>query len=175
MARGRKPKAMAQRRGGMQPAGVDAVAIERAPLAKPPHVEANPTMSAMWDSLVGDSRNFSQEDAPLLDSYCYWYSVYVQSMMQTITPDGKVVTLYGKKGGDGRTDPSTVRANPDIQTAKKATEMMMRLAAVLQMTPEARGRAGLVDALTKSTQADVVNKTIAGYSEFKRLQGGGRA
>lgn len=170
MVRGRKPKEMAQRRGGMMPAAAEI--IERPALVKPPHIIANPLMSDMWDALVAGSRNFMQEDVPLLDAYCFWYSVYQQAMNQTITPDGRVRTIYGMRDTDGKLDVSSVRANPDIQTAKKATEMMMRLAAVLQMTPEARGRAGLVSALTKSTQADVVNKTLAGYAEFKRLGGG---
>ena len=169
--RGRKPKMDAQRRGGITPQVLEARAVVQSHVPKPPHIEANPTMSACWDMLVAASPNFMPEDAPIMDAYCYWYSVYMQACNQTITPDGRVVTLYGEKNADGRTNASTVRANPDINTAKKATEMMMKLAAMLQVTPEARGRAGLISAMTRSTQADVVSKTITSYAQMKRLEG----
>lgn len=46
---------------------------------------------------------------------------------------------------------------------------MAKLADRLQLTPSARDRAGLMQAMTKSTQADIVSKTMKGYEEFKRL------
>lgn len=155
----------------MTPVPVAARAIERSPVEKPPHVAANPTMSGCWDLIVGSSLNFEPADAPLLDAYCYWYVIYLQACNQTVTEDGRVVTLYGSKNESGRVDPATVRANPDIQTAKKATEMLMRLASLLHLTPEARDRSSLTQALAKSTQADVVNKTIANYRAFKAATG----
>ena len=170
VTRGRKPKADAQRRGGLVPRIQEAVAVDASPVEKPPHIAANPTMSACWDMLFAHTSHHAPEDVPLMDAYCYWYSVYLQACNQTITPDGRVVTLYGEKKQDGTTNPATVRVNPDINPAKKATEMMMRLASVLEISPESRARAGLVSALTKSTQADVVSKTIASYTHMKRLQ-----
>ncbi len=173
MPKGRKPKPAAQRRGGLVPAVAQSAPIEPPAVAKPPHVLANPTLSACWDLVTGSSPSIRQADAPLVDAYCYWYAVYLQACGQTITPDGRVVPLYGRKDEHGRIDPETVRANPDIQTAKKATEMLMRLAGLLQLTPEARDRASLTHALTQSTQADVVNKTIENYRRFKAATRGG--
>ena len=45
--------------------------------------------------------------------------------------------------------------------------MLMRLGDQLHLTPTARQRAGLISAMTRSTQADVVAKT---RDEFRRLR-----
>ena len=174
MARGRKPKPNAQRRGGAQPLPVDAVAIEARivesqAVEKPAHIAGNPLQSACWDSLVGAGANFAPCDVPLLEAYCYWYAVLRQAQSQTITSDGRVITLYGKTV-DGETDPASVRQNPDIKTAEKATNMLRQLGDALNLTPTARDRAGLMRAMTKSTQADVVRKTLDGYEKFKAQQ-----
>lgn len=174
MTRGRRPDANAIRRGGAQPAvaqQVDAHVVER--IQKPGHIAANPTMSACWDGLVGESGNYRPQDAPLLEAYCLWYAILRQTESQVVTPDGRVVTLYGNHGPDGRIIPESIKANPDIRTAQQATNMLRQLAVELQATPAARDRAGLVQAMTRSTQADVVSKTMAGYEEFKRLREGG--
>ena len=174
MTRGRRPDANAIRRGGAQPAiaqQVDARIVER--IQKPGHIAANPTMSACWDGLVGESGNYRTQDAPLLEAYCLWYAILRQAESQVVTPDGRVVTLYGNHGPDGRIIPESIKANPDIRTAQQATNMLRQLAVELQATPAARDRAGLVQAMTRSTQADVVSKTMAGYEEFKRLREGG--
>jgi len=174
VTRGRRPDANAIRRGGAQPAvaqQVDAHVVER--IQKPGHIAANPTMSACWDGLVGESGNYRPQDAPLLEAYCLWYAILRQTESQVVTPDGRVVTLYGNHGPDGRIIPESIKANPDIRTAQQATNMLRQLAVELQATPAARDRAGLVQAMTRSTQADVVSKTMAGYEEFKRLREGG--
>ena len=177
MVRGRKPKANAQRRGGVQPASLasmssnePATIIEHSGVEKPAHIAANPLQSACWDNLVGASLNFAPCDTPLLEAYCYWYSVLRQAQSQTITSDGRVITLYGKKTPDGVTDPGSVRPNPDIKNAEKATNMLRQLGDALNLTPTARDRAGLMQAMTKSTQADVVRKTLDGYEQFKKYQ-----
>ena len=48
--------------------------------------------------------------------------------------------------------------------------MLRQLADALQLTPSARDRAKLVGAMTRSTQADVVRKTLDGYRQFKKQQ-----
>lgn len=166
--RGRKPKENAIRRGGAGALSVEATPVTA--IVKPPHVAANPTMSACWDTLIDGAVGLRESDTPLLESYCYWYAVLRQATSQTITPDGKVITMVGTRNADGHPDPSSVRMNPDIRTAEKATQMLQRLGDALNATPTARMRAGLVDAMTRSTQADVVRKTLDGYEEFKRMR-----
>lgn len=169
MTRGRRPDANAIRRGGAKPDVQRLEAVPVAHISKPAHIAANPTMSACWDGLVGDA-DYREQDLPLLESYCLWYAVLRQVEGQVVTADGRVVTLIGLHGPDGRIVPETLKANPDIATAAQATNMLRHLAAELQATPAARDRAGLVQAMTRSTQADVVSKTLAGYEEFKRMQ-----
>lgn len=164
MARGRKPKKSAQRRGGHEPEVQEAAIMQNETLSKPMHIAANPLQSECWDTLIGSSPNFQKSDIPLLESYCFWYAVLRQAESQTITPDGRVITLYGSKGDDAQ---GSVRANPDIRTAEKATAMLMRLGDALNLSPIARDRAGLVKAMTKSTQMDIVSKTIEGYKRFQ--------
>ena len=175
MTKGRKQKQGAQRRGGAQPVPVEVLLgtsqahiIEAEQVRKPAHIAANPLQSDCWDSLVGESGNFDPCDVPLLEAYCYWYAVLRQAESNTITDDGKVVTLCGQYSKEGELTRTV--ANPDIHTAEKATNMLRQLGDALNMTPTARDRAGLMRAMTKSTQADVVRKTIAGYEEFKKRQ-----
>lgn len=175
MSKGRKPKANAQRRGGAKPAPIELIAqvddaqiIESERVRKPEHIAANPIQSACWDTLVGASPNFDDCDVPLLEAYCYWYAVLRQSESQTITEDGKVMTLDGQYSADGVLTRTIV--NPSINTAEKATNMLRQLGDVLNLTPTARDRAGLMRAMTKSTQADVVRKTLEGYEQFKKQQ-----
>lgn len=175
MGKGRKPKADAQRRGGAKPVPVEVLVapsraqiIEPEKVQKPAHVAANPLQSECWDTLVAASGNFAPCDAPLLEAYCYWYAVLRQAQSNTITDDGRVVTLCGQYSQDG--DLLRNVANPDIHTAEKATNMLRQLGDALNMTPTARDRAGLMQAMTKSTQADVVRKTLDGYEQFKRQQ-----
>lgn len=177
MTRGRKPKANAIRRGGTQPIEadvVDAPVLDDAPvLQKPDEVALNQTMSKCWDVLVGSSPNFQACDIPLLVSYCYWYAVLLQCQLSTITEDGCVITTYGQTDDLGQPDPFSLKPNPDIKTAERATVMLRQLGDVLNLTPTARDRNGLMQAMTKSTQADVVRKTAEGFAEFKkRLQDG---
>jgi len=169
MGRGRKPKNNAIRRGGAGPLDVRAEPLAPAPrLEMPETVAANPTMAACWALIVGDAPIFQPADVPQLEAYCYWYAVLQQCINQTIKPDGRVVTLFARKDA-----PESVRPNPDIRTAEKATAMLRQLGAELNLSPTGRARAGLLDAMTKSTQADVIRKTAEGFARFKEQQGAG--
>lgn len=168
--RGRKPKRNAIRRGGAQPVTAAAEVIG-APVEKPEHVAVNPVMSACWDALVGDSPGFEQQDAPLLESYCYWYAVFRQACESTMTLDGRVSTLVARRDPDtGIEDMTTAKANPDLRTAEKATVMLRQLGDALNISPTARVRSGLMRAMTASTQAEMVTKTLAGFEQFKKEQ-----
>lgn len=176
--KGRKPKPNAQRRGGTQPAAVvpavlaaqGETAVVLPPRAeKPAHVAGNPLQSECWDNLVGLAGGFEPCDVPLLESYCYWYSVLRQAEQNTIDSLGNVATLAYAYDADGN-QVGIAGVNPDIKTAEHATNMLRHLGDVLRINPSARDRAKLMDAVTKSTQADVVRKTIDGYEAFKAAQ-----
>jgi phage terminase small subunit len=171
--KGRKPKPDAQRRGGIQPGMLqaatvlDAEIVEPSRIRKPAHIAINPLQSQCWDDLVRTSPNFEQCDVPLLEAYCFWFAVLRHAETGTIMPDGEVVTVYELEGKNGDVKLSQ---NPDIRTAEKATAMLRLLGGELNLTPSARDRAGLMHAMTRSTQADMVKKTMDAYEQFKRQQ-----
>ena len=146
MGRGRKPKGNAQRRGGLIPsAPVEAEAIVVSAVEMPAMVAANPDMAAKWTAYIADREAVAPEDAPLLESWCFW----------------AVIADQCSRDLDEHPDPDLIRR------MEKATTMLMRLGDALNMSPVSRQRAGLISAMTQSTQADVVSKARSGYARFK--------
>lgn len=173
--RGRKPKPNAQRRGGTGPAPImrasamESEVLDVRAVEKPAGVASNPLQSECWDNMVGLGYGFEQCDVPLLESYCFWYSVLRQAERGVIDSDGRVNTLLHTVDEEG--NPTGILGpNPDLRTAEKATNMLRQLGDALRINPTARDRARLMDAVTKSTQADVVRKTLDGYEQFKAAQ-----
>lgn len=178
MSKGRPPKPDAVRRGGKKPDDgvIQAVVCDElhapAPsVEKPDTVRINPTMSRIWDELVGSAPGFEQCDVPLLEAYCYWYAVFQNAMYSTMDLDGRVSTVVAKRGEDGEPDASTARQNPDLRTAREATDQMKKLADALNISPVARVRSGLMRAMTASTAADLAARTRAGAELFARERG----
>ena len=174
--RGRKPEPNAQRRGGAQPLDitpaqvVDAQIVqEPTRLEKPANVARNPLQSECWDSMVGLGYNFEPCDVPLLESYCFWYSVLRKAENSVIHADGSVHTVVYELDEDDNVK-GIIGPNPDLRTAEKATNMLRQIGDALRINPTARERSKLMDAVTKSTQADVVRKTLDGYEQFKAAQ-----
>ena len=168
--KGRKPKPDAIRRGGVNPLHLKAEPVEVVPLEKPPIVAASASMSACWDMIVTGSPVFQPVDEPALEAYCYWYAVLQQCEANTLMEDGRVVLTYAQRDEEGNPIMTTARRNPDVQTAEKATAMLRLLGSELNLTPSGRARAGLMDAMTKSTQADVIAKTAQALARFKEQQ-----
>lgn len=171
--KGRKPKPAAQRRGGIRPemlkaaAVLDAEIIEAPRVEKPAHIAMNPLQSACWDSLLATSPNLEQCDIPLMEAYCFWYAVLREAEGSIIAPGGEMSISYEMEDSKGNVKRSQ---NPDLRTAEKATSMLRLIGGELNLTPTARDRAGLMRAMTRSTQADAVKKTIEGYEQFKKQQ-----
>lgn len=170
--KGRKPKPDAQRRGGITPeilraaAAMEAEIIEAPRVEKPLHVAMSPIQSQCWDSLVSTSPCFEACDIPLMEAYCFWYEVLRQAESDILAPNGGAAISYEEPTNSG----SKRVQNPDIRTAEKATAMLRLIGGELNLTPNARDRAGLMRAMTKSTQADIVKKTLDGYEQFKKQQ-----
>ena len=170
--KGRKPKKDAVRRGGHAPATVELVAevVPAGALDKPDSVAVNPVMSRCWDELVGSAPGFEPSDVPLLAAYCYWYAVFDHAKNSTMTLDGQISTTIAPELEDGAPDLLQARPNPDLKTAEKATNMLRQLVDALNISPTARVRSGLMRAMTASTQAEMVSKTLAGLDEFRKGQ-----
>lgn len=171
--RGRKPKHDAVRRGnapkqqGITPVNAQIMSAEPMGIEKPESVAANPTMSQCWDLIVGEGRQYKPSDVPQLEQLCYWYAVHQQCVTNTVSADGRVLTKVGKVGEDGRPDPASFHVNPDIRTAQMAAANYRALAAELGVSPLARQRMGLMEAVTHSTQADLVMKTERYFEQMK--------
>lgn len=174
MVKGRKPKENAVRRKNNQPAKkkvqaeelvATAVPIEPT-LAKPKSVTDNPTMEKCWNLIVGDGAQYTEADVPGLEQMCYWYAVYQQCMQNTLLPDGRIITKVARVV-DGKEDTSTTKQHPDIKTAQQAANMFRQLASEYGVSPLARQRLGLMDAMKRSTQADLVKKTEELFARFE--------
>lgn len=170
--KGRKPKPGAIRRGGHAPQAVELVAevVARPAIEKPETVLVNPTMSKCWDDYIGQAPGFEECDVPLLEAYCYWYAVFQNAMYSTMTLDGRIATTESVADDEGNPTGEKRRRNPDLQTAREATEMIRKLGEALNISPTARVRSGLMRAMTASTQAEMVSKTLASAEEFRRQQ-----
>lgn len=149
MARGRKPKANAVRRGGLIPtAPVRPETVVYEPPAMPAMVAASDALSEKWALCTSANEQLRPEDAPLLESWCLW------------------AVMADQCARDLDDDPS-----PElVRKLEKASTMLMRLGDALNLTPVSRQRAGLISAMTRSTQADVVAKARA---EFDAMRGTG--
>lgn len=170
--KGRKPKPDAIRRGGHAPQAVELVAevVAHPAIEKPETVLVNPTMSKCWDDYIGQAPGFEECDVPLLEAYCYWYAVFQNAMYSTMTLDGRIATTESVADDEGNPTGEKRRRNPDLQTAREATEMIRKLGEALNISPTARVRSGLMRAMTASTQAEMVSKTLASAEEFRRQQ-----
>lgn len=176
MTKGRKPTKNAQRRGGHEPAQeLVAEVIGAVPtLQKPVSVAVNPVMSECWDSLIGSAPCFDERDIPLIESYCFWYAVFCEASQSMMSLDGRVSTLVEKYDAEtGEPEPGSAKANPNLRTAEKATTMLRQLGDALNISPTARVRSGLMQAMTASTVEDLARRTSEGYSRFKASQAKG--
>ncbi len=176
MTRGRKPQADAQRRGGHspEPEPVLAQALPHGAPLKPPTVAVNPVMSEAWDTLVGAAPFLTAQDAPLVESYCYWYAVFRQALEQTMTLDGRVMTTVAKRDPEtGEPDPSTIKPNPDLRTAEKATTMLRQIADTLNISPTSRIRTNIMAVMAASSADELARKNDEGYRKFKAAQAKG--
>ena len=120
---------------------VEPVVLDESAVEMPARVAGNDEMAAKWTAYIADRKAIQPEDAPLLEAWCFW-AVVADQCARDLGED----------------------ADPDlIRKMEKATTMLLRLGDALNMSPLSRQRAGLISAMTISTQADVVSKTRAGY------------
>lgn len=150
MSRGRKPKANAVRRGGLIPSKpvaevLDAQIVEPELPEMPARVAANDAMRAVWDGYLAQQYHLKPEDAPMMEAWCFW-AVVSDQCARDLTDDP---------------DPDLIRK------AEKASTMLMRLGDQLHLTPTARQRAGLIQAMTISTQDGVVERARRGFMAMK--------
>ncbi|WP_307739798.1 P27 family phage terminase small subunit [uncultured Parolsenella sp.] len=173
MSRGRKPDALAVRRGGStadaavaEPVGA-VVAAPADGVAKPPSVSASGSMSALWDQLVGTGRAFKPQDAPYLEQLVFDLETVRQCRDNLLDADGNVRVLVGR--GEPLEDGTYLdyRESPYLAVMDKAASRAMKLADALGLTPLARARLGL-------TQASAVATVSIADQIFAAMRGSAR-
>lgn len=162
--RGRKPKADAVRRG--RTAAGELARAERAEVVpdvlggvaeKPDLVREVPTLSRMWDALVGDGSAYVPQDVPLLTSWVFYTELASQLMERSIGEDGETIDTIALAREDGSVK---VKEGPYARQLRDATSMAMKLAEHFGGTPMARARLGLTRAATASIGEDIQRKII---------------
>lgn len=153
--RGRKPKAGAQRRGGvndralsvpMSGAPVEADAYTTDGPAMPPSVSDHEHRVDMWRSLCGDGSAYRPEDAPLVSAFVVWSDVAEQIQSGMTNDDGGVaLTVDGKP-------------SPYLRQLDLATKNILKLADQLGCTPLARARLGLTEAATNNINVSIADR-----------------
>lgn len=147
MSRGRRPDARAIRRSGGALEVTPTVLGEPGSLAKPATVAAVPSMSELWDTLVGSGSAFRAEDAPFVEQLVFDMETAAQCRARCVGPDGRVAVMVGA----GEPDPETgeyakMVPNPYLRQMREAVTEAMRLSDQLGLTPLARARLGLTQA-----------------------------
>lgn len=158
--KGRKPDAKAVRRK-RTPQAMKAEIIEPRQLgiAKPASIAANPDLSAIWDSIVGEGIAYKEQDAPLLEQLVFLHDIVRSCRARMTAPDGRTlmtVVGVGEKGPDGRHKRSA--PNPYYKQMLDATNMILRLSDQLGCTPQARARIGITETATQSMQVDIAQR-----------------
>lgn len=114
---------------------------------KPPEVADNPSLSAMWDQVVGDGRAYKPQDVPLLELMVWWMAYGVEVMFQ-----------------DVEDEPSPSRR---LRNLARATDYSLKLAEHFGATPMARARLGLTKAAAVSIGEDIRLKVIEAMDQME--------
>ena len=79
--RGRKPDALAVRRGSSTAdiSTTTAVTVDDAALVKPESVSKTPILSDIWDNTVGSGISFRASDSPLIEQYVFNIAMVYES------------------------------------------------------------------------------------------------
>lgn len=155
--KGAKPKHDAIRRGLSDAYGL-AKTEERSGVIMPDDIERDPVQSEIWAWLAPPVNNFSEQDIPTLRLLTYWHAVAEQAQQAIHSEDGRI-NIFDKIGvkpyktSDGREVP-LVRKNPALTILKEASTEIRMLSDMLGLSPLARSRIGLMDAVQQKTAED---------------------
>lgn len=154
--KGAKPKQDAIRRGITDAYGL--AKAESVGISMPEDVANDPVQSEIWAWLVPPANNFSTQDIPQLKELVFWHAVYAQAQ-QALQSENGTIHIFDKIGNkpfktpDGRDIP-LVRKNPAIAILKDASAEIRMLSDQLGLSPLARSRIGLMDAVKVKSAAD---------------------
>lgn len=146
MTRGRKPDALAIRRGGTTASIIPDNSSPQT-LEKPPEVAMSPGMSELWDTFVGTGLTYQAQDGPALRNLVFTLELVRQLQSELIDENGNIRAMVGV----GEPDPDTgeyldMVENPRLKTMWAAQDRALKLADSLGIGPLARARLGLTQA-----------------------------
>lgn len=171
--KGRKPQDGAIRRGLKDRYGL---AEERRGVAMPPEVASDLVQSEIWSLIAPPVNNFTEADIPTLKLLVYWHALAAQVQQDMAGPYGTIRALEQigeKEGEDGEPGAPVTRKHPGVAVLKTCSTEIRALSDQLGLSPLARSRIGLMDAVTVKTAADTAamfQSIDAAYAKY--LPGG---
>lgn len=161
--RGRKPDALAVRRGGTTADIVaNAQVVDESALVKPERVAIDPYMNEMWDTMVGTGVAFESCDSPMLEQLIFQIRVVEDCRVHLFDPEGNMRTVVKEETELGDT---LIKVNPYLKIMNDAEKSVMKLAQELGLTRFARARLGLTQAMGQAAQlsiAEQIDRAISG-------------
>ena len=161
--RGRKPQAVAVRRGGADGVVIQADASTVDGITKPGSIAAVPSMSRTWDAIVGHGFGYRESDVPFIAQLVFNVEVANQAFEKCLGEDGTLKLMVPKYNRDG--DICGERPNPYIKQANDSAAVALKLADQLGCTPLARARLGLTQNMSGAVQLSIaqqIDAAIAG-------------
>ena len=164
--RGRKPDALAVRRGtstaDIEPADQTVAEIVGEGANKPVDIASNPYTSDMWDTCVGSGAAFEQADVPFISQFVTDMVMVEECRRHMFDAAGNPQPMVTEDNGDGTV---TVTANPYAKVMRDTMAEALKLADQLGLTRFARARLGLTQAMGKAAQlsiAEQIDRALVG-------------
>ena len=142
--KGRKPDAMAVRRGLSQ---LPRQETQRG-IAMPDDIASDPVRSKIWSWVCPEVNTFAPQDVPIVRELVTWHAVFLQCEKEVMNENGSS-NLIVPVGSSGKGATS-----PYLSQMKTASSEIRALSEMLGLSPLARSRIGLMDATTVKTAAD---------------------
>ncbi|MEC4294036.1 P27 family phage terminase small subunit [Adlercreutzia shanghongiae] len=133
------------------------MAEERRGVSMPAEVAADLVQSEIWALIAPPVNNFTDADIPNLKLLVYWHALAAQVQQDMAGDYGTIRALekIGEKGGeDGEPPVPITRKHPGVSVLKTCSTEIRALSDQLGLSPLARSRIGLMDAVTTKTAAD---------------------
>ena len=154
--KGRKPDALATRRGGSTAdLPLSPQLVEHGALVKPESVAMDPYRSEIWDSLVGTGATFEAADSPMLQSLVFNIAIVEDCRRHIYSADGTMNVLSREEDEYGNV---ITRPNPYIKVMNDAEKLAMKMSQELGLTRFARARLGLTQAVGQAAKISVAEQ-----------------
>lgn len=143
--RGRKPQSDAIRRGLTDQLMVREAQGETYGLGIPEDIAADPLRRVIWEWIVPEVNQFTEQDMPQLRELVMWHAVFESAQVAILANDGSGrVEVFDAEG----------RKHPALSVMKEASAEIRQLSDHLGLSPLARSRIGLFQTTAVKTAAE---------------------